>query len=110
MTAVGAIERAMTANGERRRPTDKQMPERLDRLWRFTRQGLLALDRELGARTWFVGERMLQPDITAAVGLSFVRRVHPGLIGEGELPALARLTARCEALPVFQAAWIDIET
>lgn len=110
MTAVGAIERAMTANGEQRRPADKQVPERLDRLRHFTRQGFVSLDRELGGRAWFVGDRMLQPDITAAVGLSFVRRVHPGLIGDGDLPALAQLTERCEALPAFQAAWIDVET
>ena len=42
-------------------------------------------------------------------GLAFIRRVHPGLVGEGELPALSRLTARCEAMPAFRAAWIDIE-
>lgn len=110
MTAVGAIERAMTANGEQRRPADKQMPERLDRLRHFARQGFVSLDRELGDRTWLVGDRMLQPDITAAVGLTFVRRVHPGLIADPDVPALARLTARCEALPAFRAAWIDIET
>ena len=109
MLAVGTVERAMTANGERRRPADKQMPEKLDGLLRFVRRGLAELDRELDDRAWFVGERMLQPDITAAVGLSFIRRVHPGLVGETEFPALSGLTARCEKMPAFQAAWIDIE-
>jgi glutathione S-transferase len=109
MLAVGTIERAMTANGEQRRPPDRQIPERLDRLRHFTRQGFLALDRELGGRDWFVSGRMLQPDITAAVGLTFVCRVHPGLIAENDLPALARLTARCEATPPFEETWIDIE-
>lgn len=110
MLAVGAIERAMTANGEQRRPADRQLPERLDRLRDFTRRGFLALDRDLGDRDWFVGDRMQQPDITAAVGLTFVRRVHPGLIAETDVPALSRLTARCEATPPFRETWIDIET
>jgi len=109
MLGVGTVERAMTANGERRRPADKQMPEKLDGLLRFVRRGLGELDRELGDGTWFVGDRMLQPDITAAVGLSFIRRVHPGLVAEEEFPALSRLTARCEATPAFQRVWIDIE-
>ncbi len=109
MLAVGTIERAMTANGERRRPADKQMPEKFDSLLRFVRQGLEELDRALGEQPWFVGDRMLQPDITAAVGLSFIRRVHPGLVAEEDFPALSRLTAHCEAMPAFQAAWIDIE-
>ncbi len=110
MVAVGAIERAMTANGEQRRSPDKQIPERLERLRHFARQGFLDLERTLGGRDWFSEDRMMQPDITTAVGLTFVRRVHPGLIAEGELPGLSRLTARCEDLPAFRAVWIDIET
>jgi glutathione S-transferase len=110
MLAVGTIERAMTANGEQRRPADRQMPERLDRLRHFTRLGLLALDRELGRRDWFVDGCMRQPDITAAVGLTFVRRVHPELIAEDDVPDLSRLAARCEATPPFRETWIDIET
>jgi glutathione S-transferase len=65
MLAVGTIERAMTASGERRRPAEKQMPEKLDGLLRFVRQGRVTLDQHLGERPWFVGERMLQPDIEA---------------------------------------------
>ena len=52
---------------------------------------------------------MLQPDITAAVGLTFIRRVDPGLVGDGDVPALSHLTERCEARPEFQATWIDLE-
>jgi glutathione S-transferase len=110
MLAVGAIERAMTANGEQRRPADRQSSGRLDRLRHFTRRGFLALERELSGRGWLVDGRMRQPDITAAVGLTFVHRVHPGLIAEDDVPALSRLAARCEATPLFQETWIDIET
>lgn len=110
MTAAGTIERAMTANEEQRRPVDKQISNRLDRLRNFTRRGLTVLDVELGGRTWFLGDRMLQPDITAAVGLTFIRRVHPGLVEDKDVPALSQLTERCEAMPEFQATWIDLET
>ena len=109
MVAVGTIERAMAANGERRRPADKQMSDRLELLRDLTRRGLTALDRELSGRDWFVGDRMLQPDISAAVGLTFIRRVDPGLVGDGDVPALSHLTQRCEARPEFQATWIDLE-
>ena len=110
MLAVGTIERAMAANREQRRPADKQIPDRLDGLRGLTLRGLAALDRELGDRNWFLGNRMLQPDITAVVGLTFIRHVHPGLVMDQDLPALSRLVARCEALPEFEATWIDLET
>ena len=110
MLAVGTIERAMAANQEQRRPADKQISDRLEGLRDLTRRGLTALDRELSDSRWFVGDRMLQPDITAAVALTFIRRVHPGLIHDQEVPALSRLTERCEASSEFQATSIGPES
>ena len=108
MLAIGAIERAMTANGEQRRPPEQMSRERFDRLRRYCRQGFEALDRQIDKRGWLAGDRMLLPDVTAAVGSSFVSRVHPGLLSDNDLPAIADLTRRCEATAAFKAAWIDI--
>lgn len=110
MMAVGAIERAMAANGEQRRPPGEMSRERLDRLRRYCRQGFEALDRQIDKRGWLAGERMLLPDVTAAVGYTFVNRVHPGLLAENDFPALADLTRRCESTAAFKAAWVDIES
>jgi glutathione S-transferase len=109
MLAIGTVERAMTANGEQRRPPEQMSRERFDRLRRYCRQGFETLDRQVNQRGWLVGERMLLPDVTAAVGFSFVNRVHPGLLDERQLPAIAALAGRCEAMPAFKAAWIDVD-
>lgn len=110
MLAVGAVERAMAANGEQRRPPEQMSRERFDQLRRNCRQGFEALDRQIDKRGWLAGERMLLPDVTAAVGYTFVNRVHPGLLVDNSLPALADLAQRCEATAAFKAAWIDIES
>ena len=103
----GTIERAMVANAERRRPPEKQIEDRLQRLLRQTRQGFIALDKELANKDWFIDQCMLQPDITTAVGFSFVRHIFPQLIADNEMPQLQNLTARCETLAAFKSSAID---
>ncbi|MGI9354123.1 MAG: glutathione S-transferase family protein [Rhizobiaceae bacterium] len=108
----GTIERAMTANAERRRPESQRDDARLARLLRQTGQGFEALERELARRSshatpWFQGERMLQADLTTAVGQTFVDHIFPELLPKSKLPNLSALTAICEALPAFQSAKID---
>jgi len=105
--ASGTIERAMTANAERKRPAHLQMPDRLARLLRQTGQGFEALDKELANREWFIEDRLMQPDITAVVGVTFVRHIFPELMQQIRMPRLSALTKRCEALPAFQARPID---
>ena len=105
--SCGAIERSMLANAERRRPQALQMPERLERLLRQTRQGFEALDRELAGRDWYIADHVMQPDITTAVGVTFVRHIFPGLIDHNVVPRLDAVTARCEALPAFRSMQID---
>lgn len=105
--SCGAIERAMVANAERKRPPERQLPERLQRLLRQTRQGFEALDTELGSRDWFDGRQILQPDITCAVGVTFVRHIFPALLPSDSIPRLSDLTARCEELPAFVGLPID---
>jgi len=100
--ACGAIEKSMVANGERKRPAEKQMPDKLARQQRQTVQGFVALEAELDGRDWFMNDKMMQPDITCAVGVSFIRHIFPGLLDDKDIPALSDLTARCEALPAFE--------
>ena len=102
----GTIERAMTANAERRRPDTQRDDARLDRLLRQTRQGFAALEVELAGQLWFA-DRMGQPDMTTAVGVTFVNHIFPGTLVSQELPRLFELTATCEALPAFASAQID---
>ena len=90
--ACGTIERAMAANAERRRPVPLQMPDRLARLLRQTCQGFEALDRELAGDDWFIAGHPMQPDMTTAVGVTFVRHIFPDLIDRARIPRLdARL-------------------
>ncbi len=108
----GTIERAMTANAERRRLYGQRDDTRLARLLRQTTQGFEGLERELAARSsrehpGFQGERMLQADLTTAVGHTFVNHIFPDLLPGSNLPNLSSLTARCETLAAFQSAAID---
>ena len=105
--SCGTIERAMVANAERRRPVPLQMPDRLARLLRQTCQGFEALDRELAGDDWFIAGHPMQPDMTTAVGVTFVRHIFPDLIDRARIPRLDALTGRCEALPAFRAMQID---
>lgn len=105
--ACGTIERAMAANAERRRPAALRMAERSERLLRQTVQGFQALDRELASQDWFISNQVMQPDVTTAVGVTFVRHIFPDLMGHTEIPRLDELTARCELLPAFRAMQID---
>lgn len=103
--ATGAIDRAMTANAERRREIPD--PARIDRLLRQCQQGFEALERELGGRDQFDDSGLRQPDITAAVGFSFVNHIFPGTLSGSALPGLWSATRRSEALVEFQAAQFD---
>ena len=104
---TGAIDRAMAANAERRRPGAQCDPDRQDRLLRQARQGFEALERDLGGRTWFGDERLSQADITAAAGFTFINHIFPETLPPTALRSLSALVERCEALPAFQAAAID---
>ncbi len=104
--ATGTIDRLMAANAERRRPADRQIPERLDRLKSQSVSGFNALEQSLAGREWF-GKQMCQSDITAAVALTFADRIFPGLVRPDRIPALDAMRARCEATPSFTACAID---
>lgn len=65
---------------------------------------LSLLERERAAQTspCWSGETLGHADIATACVLRFVAEALPGVIDNAEVPALAALAERCEALPVFQ--------
>ena len=65
--------------------------------------GALEADRTAGSSDWWLGERFGHADIMAACALNFVREAHPRLFDADRWPRLAAHSARCEALPAFQA-------
>lgn len=105
--ATGAIDRAMAANAERRRPSAKHDAERQVRLLRQARQGFDALERDLNGSQWFGNAGLSQADITAAVGATFINHIFPESLPKAALPSLMALVERCEALSAFQRAVID---
>ncbi|SOD96775.1 glutathione S-transferase family protein [Caenispirillum bisanense] len=107
--ALGAMEKGVTAYYElNRRPADVQWPEGAARADVQVRGGLDQLEAAAQAADtasggWLVGDRIGQADISAVVALDFIRAVRPGLLADGELPALDALARRCAALPAFAA-------
>lgn len=100
--ATGAIDRSMTANGERRRAAPES--DRIKRLLRQCRQGFRALEEELNGRTFFDGEVLGQVDITTAIGYRFVNHIFPGTLSPDQMPGIADLSDRCEAMAIFKDA------
>lgn len=71
---------------------------------------LSLLESELASRNsdfWFGGS-LSHADIAVACGYRFVSEAHPGLFDAADLPKLSALSARCEALPAFQSAYLPI--
>ena len=105
--ATGAIDRAMTANAERRRdPPDDQ---RLKRLLRQCANGFATLESliENTDNNFFGGDKISQSDVTIVVGLTFVEHIFPGTLQPSNLPRLHALAERAEALPAFNSSPID---
>lgn len=100
--ATGAIDRSMTANGERRRKVPE--PERIEGLLRQSRQGFCALEEELCQRLFFDGNRLGQVDISTAIGFRFVNHIFPGTLAPEQLPGIANLSKRCEAMAAFKSS------
>lgn len=104
---TGAIDRAMAANAERRRPPEQTSPDRLNRLLRQAVQGFQALEDEFPDARFFGGEALDQSDLTAAVGFSFVNHIFPGTLPHKQFPRVAKMTGFCEKTPKFMAVRID---
>jgi glutathione S-transferase len=106
--ATGIGDKAIAIAYERRKPTDK-----IDEGWiarcRGQQEGALAA---LEARYTAVGPdpaRLLQPEITVAAMLGYVRLRQPEMLAPGRYPALEALSARAEAHPAFIACRPSLE-
>ncbi|HKY38445.1 MAG TPA: glutathione S-transferase family protein [Polyangiaceae bacterium] len=69
---------------------------------------LLERDRAARHTPHWLGDALSHADVALACGYRFVSEAHPGLLEPEKLPALAAQTARCEALPEFQAVYQPI--
>jgi len=103
--ALAAAEKTMQIVYETElRPADKTHQPWLDRIDGQLRTAYGLLETEVGAdRPWLVGERATQADITVAVAWRFTQIVLADRIKPADYPALARVSARAEALPEFLA-------
>ena len=101
--ATGAIDKAGAVAYERiLRPPDKIYPPWIERCQGQLAGALDALEA-LPRSPWFLRERQMQPDITVAVMLGYLRLRVPDALPAGRYPGLERLSAACEALPAFVA-------
>jgi glutathione S-transferase len=100
--ATGASDKVGAAAYERLiRPAARRWPE-----WtlRCRTQGAGAL-AALAAEPWPAGKALGQAEITTACMLRYVTLADPELLPHGRYPSLDALSARCEALPAFEATW-----
>lgn len=101
---TGAVEKVVATLYERnRRPPEKVHQPWIDHCTGQALSALTTLEAEAG-KSWLVGDRMTQADVTVAVGYDFLRRTQAALVPDGKFPKLAALSARCENLPAFQNA------
>jgi glutathione S-transferase len=89
------------------RPQEKQHQPWLDRVGGQLSAAYRLLEAEVGRADtddWLFGSRPLQADITAAVAWRFTREMLRDVVRPQDHPAVAKLSARAEALPEFLAS------
>jgi glutathione S-transferase len=103
--ALAACEKTMQIVYETElRPAEKMYQPWLDRIEGQLRTAYDLLETGIGSgEAWLAGDRPLQADITVAVGWRFTQLVLADRIAPTDYPALARFSARAEALPEFVA-------
>jgi glutathione S-transferase len=100
--ATGAIDKIGAAAYERLiRPAALRWP---DWTLRCLTQGTGAI-AALAAEPWPEDAPLDQAQITTACMLRYVQLADPSILSPGRFPTLDALSARCEALPAFQATW-----
>jgi glutathione S-transferase len=100
--ATGAIDKVGAAAYERLiRPAALRWPDWMERC-RTQGAGAIAA---LAAESWPERARLDQAEITTACTIRYVRLADPDLLPPNRFPTLDALSARCEALPAFQATW-----
>ena len=102
--ATGAIDKAGSIVYERTlRPADKRFAPWEERCRIQVATALEALERETGAG-WYLGDRPMQPDITVACMIWYLRNRLAEVLAGGAHQRLERLADAAESLDVFQKA------
>jgi glutathione S-transferase len=84
------------------RPPEKQHQPWIDRVLGQLLAAYRLLEAEIGSgRSWIIGDRPFQADISTAVAWRFTQFVLPDRVAEADFPMLARFSRRAEALPEF---------
>jgi glutathione S-transferase len=100
--ATGAVDKIGAAAYERIiRPSAFRWPEWIERC-RTQGTGAIAA---LAAERWPADAALDQARITTACMIRYVQLADPDGLPSGRYPSLDALSARCEALPAFQATW-----
>ena len=101
--ALAACEKAVQIVYERNlRPPEKQHQPWLDRVQGQLLAAFGELEKEMPEQGgWFGGSRLIQPDVTAAVGWRFTQYSVPKIVGAAKFPRLGAHSARAERLPAF---------
>lgn len=102
--ALGVSEKVVALNVETKRRQPGTTDSRIVK--RFEDQAASALKflDAMAPDPWFLGERLTQADVTAAVTVTHMAERRPEMFAPGAYPALAALRERAEALPAFLAA------
>ncbi len=102
--ALAACEKTVQIVYEFNRPAERQHQPWIDRVSGQLLSAYGLLEAELGSgKTWLLGARPLQADISSAVAWRFTQSVLADMVGPGDHPALALFSKRAEALPEFLA-------
>jgi glutathione S-transferase len=102
--ALGLAEKNVEYRTEAfRRPEEKRVPERLERVATQIAHALAWLEAR-AAGPWLAGPAMTQADVTLACAVTHMARRNPQFFSEAQFPRLAAHRRRCEALPPFAAA------
>ena len=104
--ALAACEKAVQIVYEHQlRPTEKRHQPWLDRVSTQLRAAWGLLDGMAGTgESWLFGETPLEADVTLAVAWRFTQEMAGGHVPAADHPAMARFSARAEALPQFRDA------
>ena len=101
--ATGAIDKAGAVAYERMlRPQETIYMPWIGRCLTQLASALAALDA-LPLTPWYLGARLMQPDITVGVMLGYLELRVADAFPAGRYPALETLSAACQALPEFVA-------
>jgi glutathione S-transferase len=103
--ALAATEKVIQEVYERNlRPAERQHQPWIDRVQTQMHAAYAQLEALVAGRQgWLCGDRLMQPDITAAVAWRFTQYVLPGVVDPARYPAVAALSGRAEVLPEFIA-------